>query len=525
MIEFPLLPSGEKPIWDGKVFRIGDRVTRVLTYSTNFAGWDDNLTELHEIEAGDGAHPIDVASRISALNSIQDAGFPQDGSILEVGCSSGFLLRDIKKAFPRADIVGADIVVKPLKRLGDMLPGVPLIQMDLLKCPLVEGQFDAVVALNVLEHIEDDDLALRQMARLLKPGGVLIVEVPQGPALFDYYDEYLRHFRRYTKSELLKKLQHTGLTIQHTAAIGFVPYPLFYLVKKLNRTRYGIKGEKHNNIETMVRQQIKQTSTNKVFNFLLVLESLLASFSQVMPGIRCTAVAKKKWPKKFPPLSLEQKWISNDFVKYWHQVLPKGYGMVERFNHYYPVKTAPANFLRTLEIGAGLGEHLYYESLSIEQEKNYIAVDIRENMVAEIRNRFPHINAIVGDCQERLDFEDNYFDRILAIHVLEHLPNLSATVRELHRLCNKNSGTLSVVIPCEGSFAYTLARRISAQRIFEKRYKQSYRWFIEREHINKPYEIFEELALYFQLKNSTYFPIAFKVEFCNLCIGTTFIPR
>lgn len=117
MIEFPLLPSGEKPIWDGKVFRIGDRVTRVLAYSTNFAGWDDNLTELHEIEAGDGAHPIDVASRISALNSIQDAGFPQDGSILEVGCSSGFLLRDIKKAFPQANIVGADIVVKPLERL------------------------------------------------------------------------------------------------------------------------------------------------------------------------------------------------------------------------------------------------------------------------------------------------------------------------------------------------------------------------------------------------------------------------
>ena len=157
----------------------------------------------------------------------------------------------------------------------------------------MEGQFDAVVALNVLEHIEDDDLALRQMTRLLKPGGVLIVEVPQGPALFDYYDEYLRHFRRYTKGELLKKLQHTGLTIQHTAAIGFLLYPLFYLVKKCNRTHYGIKGEKCNNIEKMVRQQIKRTSTNKVLNFIFALESLLADLGQVMPGVRCTAVAKK----------------------------------------------------------------------------------------------------------------------------------------------------------------------------------------------------------------------------------------
>ena len=235
--------------------------------------------------------------------------------------------------------------------------------------------------------------------------------------------------------------------------------------------------------------------------------------------------SSSKWPKQFPPLTAEQEWISNDFMKYWHEVLPKRYGKVDEFNHRYPVKTAPPNFLRTLEIGAGLGEHLHYESLTLDQEANYVAVDIRENMVAEIRHQFPRITAIIGDCQERLDFADDYFDRILAIHVLEHLPNLPAAVCELHRLCDKNHGVLSIVIPCEGSFSYTLARRISAQRIFEKRYKQSYRWLIEREHINKPQEIFEELAPYFQLKKSTYFPIPFKVEFCNLCIGATLVPK
>ena len=135
------------------------------------------------------------------------------------------------------------------------------------------------------------------------------------------------------------------------------------------------------------------------------------------------------------------------------------------------------------------------------------------------------VNAFVGDCQQRLGFDIGYFDRILAIHVLEHLPNLPAAVREMHRLCHNTKGILSIVIPCEGSLAYALARKISARRIFEKRYKQSYDWFIEREQINRPWKIFEELKTYFKLLHSTYFPIPLRLEFCNLCIGATFCPK
>jgi len=182
-------------------------------------------------------------------------------------------------------------------------------------------------------------------------------------------------------------------------------------------------------------------------------------------------------------------------------------------------------FRTTLEIGAGLGEHLDYESLSESQLSNYVAVDIRENMIAELLKRYPQVAGTVADCQERLPYEEGYFDRVLAIHVLEHLPNLPAAVRELYRTCNKDRGVLSIVIPCEGSLAYSTARMMSAQRIFERRYKQSYRWFIEREHINLPCEIFEELEPYFELGSSTYFPIPVKFEFCNLCIGATLRPK
>lgn len=292
MIDFPVLPSGEKPIWDGERFQLGERSSRVLAYSSNFAGWDDDLTELHEVEAGDGQHPIDIASRNTAIDALRRYGFQKDGAVLEIGCSSGFLLQDLKREFPQAEIVGADIVVKPLERLGESLPGIPLVQMDLLQCPFAEQQFDAIIALNVLEHIEDDAAALTKMAGLLKPGGVLILEVPQGPDLYDYFDAYLRHFRRYSKKDLLAKIAASGLQLQKIDFLGFVPYLPFLVVKKLNRLRFGLRGEKSPRIEELVREQIKVTAKSKILKFAFSVEKALAQKISFPVGIRCTVVAR-----------------------------------------------------------------------------------------------------------------------------------------------------------------------------------------------------------------------------------------
>ena len=232
-----------------------------------------------------------------------------------------------------------------------------------------------------------------------------------------------------------------------------------------------------------------------------------------------------KWPKSLPPLSPAQQQISNDFMQYWHEVLPRRYGMIERFNHQYAVKRSGTDFATTIEIGAGLGEHLEYEQLTEAQRRNYVAVDIRQNMVDELQRRYPDVQAICADCQEHIDFPDGSMDRVLAIHVLEHLPDLPRAIAELHRLCNKSTGQLFVVLPCEGGLAYSLARRISAQRIFEKRYKQPYGWFIEREHINRPREILTEIERYFDIDSKSYFPLPVPSIELNLCIGLTARPK
>lgn len=233
-----------------------------------------------------------------------------------------------------------------------------------------------------------------------------------------------------------------------------------------------------------------------------------------------------KWPKTLPPLTPEQKRISDEFMKLWHEVLPNRYSTIEKFNHSFPVRHSQPKFTTTLEIGAGLGEHIHYEKLTPEQEKNYYALELRENMAAEIRKNFPRVQAIVGDCQAKLEFSDGFFDRVIAVHVLEHLPNLPACIREIHRLLNKATGRLLIVIPTEGSLAYSLARKISAERVYKRHFGGDYSWFYKREHINVPNEIMAELDPYFTIAGRSFFPLPFlPFVFSNLCIGLALEPR
>lgn len=235
-----------------------------------------------------------------------------------------------------------------------------------------------------------------------------------------------------------------------------------------------------------------------------------------------------KWPKTLPPLTPEQQQRSDEFMKLWHVELARRprYGLIEHFNHTFPVKHSPATFTTTLEIGAGLGEHLHYEHLTPLQERGYHCVELRENMAAELRHRFPRVQTIVGDCQQRLDFPDASFDRIIAVHVLEHLPNLPACLRECHRLLRPVTGRLLVVIPTEGGIAYSLARKISAERVWNRRFGGGYAEFYRREHLNLPHEILTELQSAFTLETRRYFPLPFlPFVFSNLCLGLALKPR
>ncbi len=242
----------------------------------------------------------------------------------------------------------------------------------------------------------------------------------------------------------------------------------------------------------------------------------LESSTTSMPLRNLTSGSKSvSWPKPVAQLTGEQQRIQNDWLRHYHERLPDEHRRVVSFNHRYTARSARAG--RTIEIGAGLGEHLRYEDLT---KQEYHAVELRENMAAAIRRAFPLAVTLVADCQKRLPYADASFDRAIAIHVLEHLPNLPAALEEVVRLL-RPGGAFAVVIPCEGGLGYSVGRRFTSRRDFERRYRTSYRWLIDSEHVNQAHEILRELRRRFELADVAYFPCCVPLIDLNLLIGLT----
>jgi SAM-dependent methyltransferase len=229
------------------------------------------------------------------------------------------------------------------------------------------------------------------------------------------------------------------------------------------------------------------------------------------------------WPKPPVVLTAEQEKIRDEWMKIWlTQVQSKGLMslLVEEFNHRYPLRSAKAG-QRTLEIGAGVGAHAGYEKLATQE---YHCVELRQELADEIRKRHPLTHTSTGDCQQRLDFPDAHFDRVIAIHVLEHLPDLPRALDEVRRLL-KPGGLFSVVIPAEGGLGYQLARKVSSQRLFEKRFNTSYDWYIKSEHCNTAREVLDELEKKFVVDHQLYYPAIVPSVDLNLLIGLTLRAR
>ncbi|MDA8218828.1 MAG: class I SAM-dependent methyltransferase [Dehalococcoidales bacterium] len=211
-------------------------------------------------------------------------------------------------------------------------------------------------------------------------------------------------------------------------------------------------------------------------------------------------------------------------MRYWHDVLPQRFSMIERFNHGFPRARRvdwQEDRIRTLEIGAGSGGHLAFEDLSFQ---DYTALELRESMAARIRERYPQVEVLIADVQEHIPAADAHFDRVVAVHVLEHLPNLPAALAEVRRVL-KPSGRFTAVLPCEGGLVYGLGHDLTTRRLFQKRYHTSYDWCIRFEHINTCSEIMEELARSFEVVKTRFWPLWIPITHANAIVGLVCEPR
>jgi ubiquinone/menaquinone biosynthesis C-methylase UbiE len=147
---------------------------------------------------------------------------------LEIGCGTGFVITGLRAKFPQVSFTGSEIFLAGLRFAADRLPGVQLLQMDARHIPFKE-EFDVVGAFDVLEHIEEDEAVLTEMFRAVRPGGGIMITVPQHPWLWSQLDDLSYHKRRYTRRELLTKVRAAGFEVKLVTSFVSFLLPLMYL--------------------------------------------------------------------------------------------------------------------------------------------------------------------------------------------------------------------------------------------------------------------------------------------------------
>ncbi len=216
---------------------------------------------------------------------VKDSERPQQSvwSLLDVGCGTGATLKAIDDI---GFAVGLDRSLEALQFCRQRGLG-RLTQAMGEMLPVRAQSVDVVLALDLLEHIEDDAAAAKEFSRVLKPGGVLIATVPACPELWSEHDEALDHLRRYRARRLRKILTEAGFQIEKLSPIItllLLPIAALRLIQRVLPKKMGTP-------ETAFI--IPPKTINWVLTALLRLERLWLRRFSLPVGVSLVAVARK----------------------------------------------------------------------------------------------------------------------------------------------------------------------------------------------------------------------------------------
>jgi SAM-dependent methyltransferase len=247
---------------------------------TAAVNWSESLEELHDRVS---EHFMDVSTRRAMVARL--GPLSPRATLLDVGCSTGYLLEDIHRLAPHATLIGLDPIASGLVKAHAALPDALLLQADVCALPLLDRTVDVVVSANVLEHVADDERALAEIFRVLRPGGRAVIVIPLDPGSYNYFDRVLGHERRYARGELARKGRAAGLDAIEDVCLGGLLYPAYRFVKLYNQRRYG--GLSSDALEYRVAREIEGTSRSPVGQLACRLEGRLLEHGVRLPfGIR-----------------------------------------------------------------------------------------------------------------------------------------------------------------------------------------------------------------------------------------------
>jgi SAM-dependent methyltransferase len=209
----------------------------ITIWSEGIAGANMDEAILVELAPMVRAHPWWRARARLTPALLHRLGVRSPARVLDAGCGWGTTLEALERRGYQA--AGMDISRRSLERLDS--PGRELYLADLTRdlTGNLDG-FEAVLALDVIEHIDDDRAAVTRLGRLVRPGGVVILSVPALPQFFGEFDEVQGHRRRYLPETLRAAFSASDLAVERVFWWGQWLVPMLRRQRRLPR---GIEGE------------------------------------------------------------------------------------------------------------------------------------------------------------------------------------------------------------------------------------------------------------------------------------------
>ncbi len=220
-----------------------------------------------------------VARRRLALSLLKSYSCPNP-KILDVGCGTGALLQHLQA---ENETYGLDYF--PIALEFSAQRGLTnLIHGNAEAIPIADEVFDAIVSLDTLEHVPNDVAASQEIFRVLKPGGIFVMNVPAFKWLWGPHDVALMHQRRYTKRQVVQLLTNSGFTIEKSSYSVFLLFPIVILRRLAEKLHRGPAEVKLPNVSS---------GSNKALLMLMKLEASLFKRLNLPWGSSVVCVARK----------------------------------------------------------------------------------------------------------------------------------------------------------------------------------------------------------------------------------------